>query len=311
MTIGILVTMSRNLQWTTLVTSSIVSDFHAQSGTLPCLAMMPDLLSSLCAHPCALPRLVLPIKLDDNEFSDEAVTAPSGELLSLPWDPKLPSFAWARGRASMLKFEVSRRTSFPAEWTGFVPAASLVHSPGVVFERAVKLSGQVGTDPPTSACTVTSTGLGDGCAVSLEVAMVFLSSVSSGVGLLGEPISRFVSKGKRSLAAAVEKGQRVSNVTVPENVQSHPFHSDVRRIPCEAGELVVHCIRARNLRVPRRGKTGAADVNPELSITVVPDGCRETTSIHAGGGRHPVWGQVRWVDEGVRSQGGLNRVKQR
>lgn len=211
----------------------------------------------------------------------------------------------------MLKFEVSRRTGCPAEWTGFVPAASLAHSPGVVFERAVKLSGQVGTDPPTSARTVTSTGPGDRCAVSLEVAMVFRSRVSSGVGLLGEPTSRFVSKGKTGLAATVGKGQCVSNVTVTENVQCHPFHSDVRRIPCEAGELVVHCIKARNLRVPRRGKTGAADVNPELSITVVPDGCKENTSIHAGGGRHPVWGQVRWVDEGMRSQGGLDRKKRR
>lgn len=208
----------------------------------------------------------------------------------------------------MFKFEVSRGPGFPAGWTGFVPTASLAHNPGVVFERAVKLSGRVGTDPPTSARTMASTEPGDGCVVSLEVAMVFCPTDSSRVGVMGKPISRFVAKEKTGFGATAGRGQHVSNVAVPEYTRSRPFHSDVRRIPCEAGELVVHCIRARNLRLPRRGESGVADVNPELSITVVPDGYREATSMHAGGGRHPVWGQVGGVDEGFRVQGMLDRV---
>lgn len=50
----------------------------------------------------------------------------SGEVLTLPWDPHLPLSAWGRGRASVLKFEISRGPGRPAEWMGFVPTSGNV-----------------------------------------------------------------------------------------------------------------------------------------------------------------------------------------
>lgn len=188
----------------------------------------------------------------------------------------------------MLKFEVSRGPGRPVEWTGVVPTASLAHSPGLVFERAVKLSGRVGTEPLTSARTSSSAGMGDGYGVSLEVAMVFRPKLLGGC---------WKDRGSFADVEAKEtmKTHGIATTTraaLMETLRSS-FHLDVRRIPCEAGELVVHCLRARNLRVPPWGKGGVRDINPKLSLTTVPEGGKAATSVHAGGGRHPVWGQVR------------------
>lgn len=212
---------------------------------------------------------------------------PSGEILTLSWDPHLLLAAWGRGRASVLKFEISRGPGRPAEWTGFVPTAGLVHSPRSVFERAIHLTGRVGSEPPTSARTVASTGttVNDRRGVSLEVAMVFQPALSSGSGGSGT-VAGMVAQGNMSMAT--EKRRTADSVR-------SPFHPDVRRIPCEAGELVVHCLRARNLRLPRPEKWEQRDVRPELNLTAVPDGGEVATSTPyiEPGGRHPLWGQVR------------------
>ena len=54
--------------------------------------------------------------------TDSPVRHP-GELLTLPWDSRLPLSAWDRGRASVLKFEISRGPGRPAEWTGSIPTS--------------------------------------------------------------------------------------------------------------------------------------------------------------------------------------------
>lgn len=211
--------------------------------------------------------------------------AASGELLTLLWDPSVPPLAWGRGRASVLKFEISRGPGRPAEWTGFVPTAGLVHSPRSVFERAIHLTGRVGSEPPTFARTMASTGRADDRrGVSLEVAMVFQPTISSGSGRGG---------------SVAGMAQRDVNITAEKRHKSDlaqsPFHPDVRRIPCEAGELVAHCLRARNLRSSRTEEWEQRDAHPEVHLTAVPDGGEVATSTPymEPGGRHPVWGQVR------------------
>ncbi|CAM9425194.1 unnamed protein product [Scytosiphon promiscuus] len=192
----------------------------------------------------------------------------SGELLSLTWDPRLPLAAWSRGRASVIKFEVSRGPGRPVEWTGFVPTAGLVHSPRSVFERAIRLTGRVGSEPPTSARTVASTGAAhERRGVSLEVAMTFHPHFFLGCGA-----------GKRQA-----------------DPKQSPFHTDLRRIACEAGELVVHCLRARNLRLRPQEDSGPRDLQPEVFLITLPDGgeAATSTSCTGPGGRHPVWSQTR------------------
>lgn len=93
------------------------------------------------------------------------------------------------------------------------------------------------------------------------------------------PIQNTVTGGKARQATLV--GTSVS-----------PFHPDVRRNPPEPGELVVHCVKARNLSISRFGQRGAREIDPQLSLTVVPDGGTTATCAHMGGGRHPLWHQV-------------------
>lgn len=179
----------------------------------------------------------------------------------------------------MLKFEISRGPGRPAEWTGFVPTAGLVHSPRSVFERAIPLTGRVGSEPPTSARTAASAGsIDDRPGVSLEVSMVFQPVFSS------RPVLD---------AAVTGRGQPAPKATAKmaySGLAQWPFHLDLRRIPPEAGELVVHCLRARNLRLPRY-----VDLSPKVVLTAVPDGEEVETSTPNRGpsSRHPVWGQVR------------------
>lgn len=213
-------------------------------------------------------------------------TPKSGELLSLPWDPRLPLSAWTRGRASVVKLEVSRGPGRPVEWTGFVPTAGLVHSPRSVFERAVRLTGRVGSEPPTSARTVASAEAGnERRGVSLEVAMSFNPHF-------------FQDDGVRRRQPGADATRAAASLDLTQS----PFHPDLRRIACEAGELVVHCLRARNLRLRPQENTGPRDVQPEVFLTTLPDGgeAATSTSCMGPGGRHPVWGQVR-VTENKRS----------
>lgn len=193
----------------------------------------------------------------------------------------------------MLKFEVLRGPGRQPEWTGFVPTASLAHSPGFVFERAIKLTGRVGTEPPKSARTLASSDAGDGCGVSLEIAMVYQYFVAGGTGGTG---SDKVGKEGLKLHGAIGDGKRIKSTPGAGSIDSclSPFHPDVRRIPCEAGELVVHCLRARNLRLSRDRNIDMRGIHPVLSLTIVPDGVTAVTSVDAGGGRHPVWRQVRY-----------------
>lgn len=181
----------------------------------------------------------------------------------------------------MLKFEISRGPGRPAQWTGFVPTAGLVHSPRTVFERAIPLTGRVGSEPPTSARTATSAGsICDRPGVSLEVAMVFQPVFSGVAGLDAKASARRQPAPKATTATACSRSAR------------SPFHPDLRRIPPEAGELVVHCLRARNLRLPRN-----VELSPKVVLTAVPDGEEAETSTptptKGPGGRHPVWCQVR------------------
>lgn len=208
--------------------------------------------------------------------------AAPGELLTLSWEPLVALSAWHRGRASVLKFEISRGPGRPAEWTGFVPTAGLVHSPRSVFERAIPLTGRVGSEPPTSARTAASAGSrsrDDRPRVSLEVAMAFQPAFSSG------PILDAAGNGRAQPVPTATPRTVAFSAIAPS-----PFHPDMRRIPPEAGELVVHCLRARNLRLPRN-----VELSPKLVLTAVPDGEEvETSTPNSGpGGRHPVWGQVR------------------
>lgn len=179
----------------------------------------------------------------------------------------------------MLKFEISRGAGRPAEWTGFVPTAGLVHSPRSVFERAIPLTGRVGSEPPTSARTAASAGSRDGRpGVSLEVAMVFQPALSGGPGL------------DATVTERRQEAPKATTKAVHSGFARSPLHPDLRRIPPEAGELVVHCLRARNLRLSRN-----INLSPKVVLTAVPDGEEaETTTPNTGpGGRHPVWGQVR------------------
>ncbi|CAN0312812.1 unnamed protein product, partial [Ectocarpus sp. 6 AP-2014] len=218
--------------------------------------------------------------LDGDEPSN---TAASGELLTLPWDPRLALSGWGRGRASVLKFEVSRGPGRPVEWTGFVPTAGLVHGPRCVFERAICLTGRLGSEPPTSARTVGSTGASaERRTVSLEVAMMFQPVFPAGI------------RGGSRAAGVVSRGVVHQEDARRQSFDHRPFHPDLRRIACEGGELVVHCLRARNLRLPRQEKSvESRDAQPEIFLTVLPDGgeVQTSTSFMGPGGRHPVWGQ--------------------
>lgn len=181
----------------------------------------------------------------------------------------------------MLKFEISRGSGRPAAWTGFVPTAGLVHSPRSVFERAIPLTGRVGSEPPTSARTAASgASRDDRRGVSLEVAMVFQPVVSS------DPVRGATVSGRRHRQPAPSPARR--NLAVLGSTQS-PFHPDFRRIPPEAGELVVHCLKARNLRLQRN-----VHPSPKVVLTAIPDGEEVETSTPTRGpsDRHPVWCQV-------------------
>ncbi|CBN78804.1 n/a [Ectocarpus siliculosus] len=225
-------------------------------------------------------RVSVNFKLDGDEPSN---TAASGELLTLPWDPRLALSGWGRGRASVLKFEVSRGPGRPVEWTGFVPTAGLVHSPRCVFERAICLTGRLGSEPPTSARTAGSTGASaERRTVSLEVAMMFQPVFPAGI------------RGGSRAAGVVSRGVVHQEDARRQSFDHRPFHPDLRRIACEGGELVVHCLRARNLRLPRQEKSvESRDAQPEIFLTVLPDGgeVQTSTSYMGPGGRHPVWGQ--------------------
>lgn len=207
----------------------------------------------------------------------------------------MPLFSWVRGRASVLKFEVLRGPSHPAEWTGFVPTAGLAHRPELVLERAVKLTGRVGAEPPTSARGTASSGAGEGGGVTLEVAIVLRSCGSScraknihgGIGSVGAEDG--IDSNRRSTGNFSAKPQSSSG---PSELKMSPFHADARRNPPEGGELVVHCLKARNLNIELLGEREEREVDPVLSLMVVPDGRSAITSAHAGGGRHPVWNQV-------------------
>ncbi|CAM9397599.1 unnamed protein product, partial [Ectocarpus fasciculatus] len=220
--------------------------------------------------------------IDGDERSN---TVASGELLTLAWDPRLALSGWGRGRASVLKFEVSRGPGRPVEWTAFVPTAGLVHSPRCVFERAICLTGRLGSEPPTSARTVGSAGApADRRTVSLEVAMMFQPAFLGGIR-----------RGSRA-AGVVSRGIIHQDDARPKSFDHPPFHPDLRRIACEGGELVVHCLRARNLRLPRQEQSvESRDAQPEIFLTVLPDGgeVETSTSCMGPGGRHPVWGQTR------------------
>ena len=181
----------------------------------------------------------------------------------------------------MLKFEISRGPGQPAAWTGFVPTAGLVHSPRSVFERAIPLTGRVGSEPPTSARTTVSTGSKDDRpGVSLEVAMVFQPRFSS---------SPVLASGSSTVPGRRKPASRATARTAYPSSDQSPFHPDLRRIPPEAGELVVHCLKARNLRLPRQ-----TQLCPKVVLTAIPDGeeVETSTPTQGAGGRHPVWGQV-------------------
>ncbi|CAM9397033.1 unnamed protein product, partial [Sphacelaria rigidula] len=217
--------------------------------------------------------------VDDGNHDGTSAAVVCGDLLSLPWNPNLPRVAWERGRVSVLRFEVTRGAGQPAEWTGFVPTAGLAHRPGVVLERAIKLTGRVGADPPMSARSMGSEDNGNGCGVTLEVAMTFRQCTSGSVSNANGDV-------------------KITNIAVKQamsgSISPSPFHEDVQRNPAMGGELVVHCLKARNLIVPRCGQNSAArDVDPEMSLTVVPDGETVSTCTHVGGGRHPLWNQTR------------------
>ncbi len=158
-----------------------------------------------------------------------------------------------------------------------------------VFERAIPLAGRVGAEPPTSARTTASN---EREGVTLEVAMAFhpaLSSRPGASGKAGTGTDNPEVAGTRQLTTTFVKSASSVDAT------RLPFHPDLRRIPSEAGELVVHCLRARNLRLPRSGSSEAKDVHPEVFLTAVPDGSEAATSTPSvePGGRHPVWAQVK------------------
>lgn len=230
-------------------------------------------------------------KIDSDESSNRSA---SGELLTLAWDPRLALSGWRRGRASVLKFEVSRGPGRPVEWIGFVPTAGLVHSPRCVFERAICLTGRLGSEPPTSSRTVGSTGASaDRRTVSLEVAMMFQPACQGDVG------------GGSRAAGDVSRGMVHQDDARPKSLDHPPFHPDLRRIACEGGELVMHCLRARNLRLPRQDiSVESRDAQPEVFLTVLPDGgeVETSTSYIGSGGRHPVWGQVTTMSGNHRQQ---------
>lgn len=213
--------------------------------------------------------------------------------------------AWERGRASVLKFEVTRGPGQLAEWTGFVPTAGLAHRPGVVLERAVKLTGRVGAEPPMSARSMGSGESGEGCGVTLEVTMVLrpLTPANRHNDKHGRKSTN--SAGQISHDNTMMEIQNTSTVgrarqATSDGTSVSPFHPDVRRNPPEPGELVVHCVKVRNLSFLRFGKRGVREVDPELSLTVVPDGGTAATCAHVGGGRHPLWHQVRSGSSGLR-----------
>lgn len=240
--------------------------------------------------------------VDDGNHDGTSAAVVCGDLLSLPWNPNLPRVAWERGRVSVLRFEVTRGAGQPAEWTGFVPTAGLAHRPGVVLERAIKLTGRVGADPPMSARSMGSEDNGNGCGVTLEVAMTFRQCTSGSVSNANGDgkitnIAGQISPDSPKIGTQDTSVRERVKQAMSGSISPSPFHEDVQRNPAMGGELVVHCLKARNLIVPRCGQNSAArDVDPEMSLTVVPDGETVSTCTHVGGGRHPLWNQVKTED---------------
>ncbi|CAM9887167.1 unnamed protein product, partial [Hapterophycus canaliculatus] len=132
-------------------------------------------------------------------------------------------------------------------------------------------------EPPTSARTVASAETADRRrGVSLEVAMMFHPDFFEGYGVRKRPPA----------ASAI--------ISASFDSTQSPFNPDLRRIACEAGELVVHCLRARNLRLRQQENSGPGHVQPEMFLTTVPDGgeVATSTSCMGPGGRHPIWNQT-------------------
>lgn len=180
-----------------------------------------------------------------------------------------------------------------------MPTAGLIHRPGVVLERAVKLIGRVGADPPMSARSKGSGDYEGGCGVTLEVALTF-RQCAPGTGSNVNEDGKTTNIAAQIFPDSSKIGTQVMCVrervkqAMSGSISPSPFHEDVQRSPAVRGELVVHCLKARNLIVPRRRQNIAPrDVDPEMCLTIVPDGETASTCTHVGGGRHPLWNQVK------------------
>ncbi|CAM9463289.1 unnamed protein product, partial [Phaeothamnion confervicola] len=243
--------------------------------------------AAAAAHACGNPSRV--------------TTGTSGAELSLPWSPAVTETAWTAGGPE-LHFEVLKSGGDAAAPTfvASIPVAGMLWRRGAVLERALTLTRPDGLVPVASGGG-SSGGGGDAvtAAVTLVVALQFLPDSNSTKSAATLPAGASAATAATAVVATGASSAVASasstGISAGSGRQAGPFQEEAEEAPPMNGQVVVSCLRARNL-------PESSAKNPLLRLLLSPDGgTADTDEAHdvgsdgggGGGGRHPVWNQSR------------------
>jgi C2 domain len=196
--------------------------------------------------------------------ASKGVAASSSNGMTLPWNGEHAIEAMhsnTTGRVPSVHVQVMKKDK--TVYSSSIPLAGLMlHEHGVQFERLLTFDSDDAVVKSENSDEVT-----------LQYTMQFVPTATAQ--------RRRSSTGKATTKTDATAANTADTAVVPA--------AAISSYPVQPGELVIHCIKARNL--PDVQKLGAQDP----FVRLVSHGFTADTDVHNNGGKHPVWNQSRQI----------------